>query len=130
MQTVVHNMKKLIAIILLLTFNSCYLLKENGIEFTIENKSDFPIESVKFSTSEKLAVIVFDRIEPNQSVAEFLTMKNNKHDGSYTLEFTRSNGIKESRGFGYYTNGGALDRWVEFEIQNDTITRKFSGTGY
>ena len=34
-------------------------------------------------------------------------MKNNKHDGSYTLEFTRSNGIKESRGFGYYTNGGA-----------------------
>ena len=123
-------MKKLIAIILLLTFNSCYLLKENGIEFTIENKSDFPIESVKFSTSEKLAVIVFDRIEPNQSVAEFLTMKNNKHDGSYTLEFTRSNGIKESRGFGYYTNGGALDRWVEFEIQNDTITRKISGTGY
>ena len=123
-------MKKLIAIILLLSLNSCYLLKKNGIEFTIENKSDFPIESVKFSTSEKLAVIVFDRIEPNQSVAEFLTMKNNKHDGSYTLEFTRSNGIKESRGFGYYTNGGALDRWVEFEIQNDTITRKFSGTGY
>ena len=123
-------MKKLIAIILLLTFNSCYLLKENGIEFTIENKSDFPIESVKFSTSEKLAVIVFDRIEPNQSVADFLSMKNNKHDGSYTLEFTRSNGIKESRGFGYYTNGGALDRWVKFEIQNDTITRNFSGTGY
>ena len=72
----------------------------------------------------------FDKIKPNQSVADFLSMKNNKHDGSYTLEFTRFNGIKESRGFGYYTNGGALDRWVEFEIQNDTITRKFSGTGY
>ena len=125
-----HNMKKLIAMILLLSLNSCYLIKENGIQFTIENKSDFLIENVKFSTSEKLTIMEFDKIEPNQSVADFLSMKNNKHDGSYTLEFTRSNGIKESRGFGYYTNGGALDRWVEFEIQNDTITRIFSGSGY
>ena len=123
-------MKKLIAIILLLSLNSCYLLKKNGIEFTIENKSDFPIENVKFSTSEKLTIMEFDKIEPNQSIAEFLSMKNNKHDGSYTLEFTRSNGIKESQRFGYYTNGGALDRWVEFKIQNDTISRKFSGSGY
>jgi len=123
-------MKKLIAIILLLSLNSCYLLKENGIKFTIKNKSDFPIKNLKFSTSEKLTIIEFDKVEPNQSIADFLSMKNNKQDGSYTLEFTRSNGIKESKGFGYYTNGVALDRWVEFEIQNDTINRKFSGTGY
>ena len=84
-------MKKLIAMILLLSLNSCYLIKENGIQFTIENKSDFLIENVKFSTSEKLTIMEFDKIEPNQSVADFLSMKNNKHDGSYTLEFTRSN---------------------------------------
>ena len=65
-------MKKLIAIILLLSLNSCYLLKENGIKFTIENKSDFSIENVKFSTSEKLTIMEFDKIEPNQSVADFL----------------------------------------------------------
>ncbi len=123
-------MKKRIVIILLFIFNSCYLLKENGIEFTIENKSNFPIENVKFSTSEKLTIMEFDKIEPNQNIADFLSMKHNKNDGSYTLEFTRSNGIKESKSFGYYTNGGALDRWVKFEIQNDTITHKFSGTGY
>jgi hypothetical protein len=36
----------------------------------------------------------------------------------------------EKSGGGYYTNGGSLDRWVKFEIQNDTINVKFSGTGY
>ena len=120
-------MKKLIAITLILTLNSCYLFKEKGIEFTIENKSDSIIENVKFTTSENLTVMEFDKIEPNQSVEDFLSMKYNKSDGSYVLKFTRANGKMESQGYGYYTNGGALDRWVEFEIKNDTVTRKFSG---
>ncbi|MGB3608339.1 MAG: hypothetical protein WA775_02655 [Psychroserpens sp.] len=123
-------MRNIIMIILLLSLNACHLFKENGIEFTIENKSDSPIEKVKFSTSEKLAFMKFDKIEPNQSIVDFLSMTNNKNDGSYTLEFTRANGIKESKRFGYYTNGGSLDRWVEFKIKNDTITRKFSGPEY
>lgn len=116
--------------ILLLTLNSCHLIgKKNGIEFTIENKSDFPIENVKFTTSENLAQLKFDKIETNGNVSDFLTMKANKSDGNYVLEFTR-NGKKEIQGYGYYTNGGALDNWVEIEIANDTVTWNFSGMEY
>ena len=123
-------MKKMLIGILILTLNSCHLIgKGNGIVFTIENKSDFPIENIRFTTSENLAELKFDSIEPNGNVSDFLTMKDNKSDGSYVLEFTR-NGKKITQGYGYYTNGGALDKWVEFEIENDTVTRKFSGMKY
>ena len=123
-------MKKLISITLILILNSCIPFKENGIDFEIENNSDSAIEHVKFTTSENLTFMEFDKIEPNKSVGDFLSMKNNKSDGSYVLEFTRPNGKKELLVYGYYTNGGALDRWVEYEIKNDIVTWKFSGTGY
>ena len=123
-------MKKMIVGILILTLNSCNLIgKGNGIEFSIENKSDFPIENVRFTTSENLTELKFDKIEPNENVSDFLTMKDNKSDGSYMLEFTR-NGKKLTQDYGYYTNGGALDKWVEFEIENDTVNHKFSGMKY
>ncbi len=80
-------------------------------------------------TSENLAELKFDIIKPNGNVSDFLTMKDNKSDGDYVLEFTR-NGKMETKGYGYYTNGGALDRWVKFEIDNDTITQKFSEMTY
>jgi hypothetical protein len=124
-------MKKKLTIAIILTLSSCHFIgKGSGIEFTIENKSDFPIENVRFTTSENLAELKFDRIEPNENVSDFLTMKENQSDGSYVLEFTRMNGKKETQGYGYYTNGGALDKWVEFEVKNDTITTKFSGMKY
>jgi len=127
---VVHSMKKLIAIILLFTLNSCYLFKENGIDVEIINKSDSAITNVKFTTSERLEFIEIEKIEPNESISEFLSMKYNKRDGGYSLEFNRADGKKEKSGGGYYTNGGSLDRWVKFEIQSDTIFVEFSGTGY
>ena len=124
------EMNKILIGILILSLNSCHLIgKGNGIEFKIENKSDFPIENVRFTTSENLVEMKFDKIEPNGNVSDFLTMKDNKSDGSYVLKFIR-NGKKEIQGYGYYTNGGALDNWVEFEIQNDTVTREFSGMKY
>ena len=123
-------MKKMIVGILILTLNSCNLIgKGNGIEFSIENKSDFPIENVRVTTSENLTELKFDKIKPNENLSDFLTMKDNKSDGSYVLVFTR-NGKKVTKGYGYYTNGGALDKWVEFEIENDTVNHKFSGMKY
>ncbi len=123
-------MKKLVISILILTLNSCHLIgKGNGIEISIENKSNFPIEKVRFSTSENLSELKFDKIEPNENISNFLTMKDNKSDGSYILEFTL-NGKKETQNYGYYTNGGALEKWVEFKIKNDTVTCKFSEMKY
>jgi hypothetical protein len=122
-------MKKLTIFFLILAFNSCYLFKENKIQFTIENKSDFIIKNVSFTTSEKLTVMKFKKIEPNESVDGFLSMKNNKTDGSYILEFTRSNGIKESRSFGYYSNGKApYGESVVLEIKDKIVNSKFGIT--
>ena len=115
---------------IILTLNSCFMFKESGIEMKIKNKSNEPITNVEFTTSENLDVIRIDQIEPNESVTEFLSMRNNKSDGSYSLTFTRANGKKEMSGGGYYTNGGSLDRWVKYEIKPDTTFAKFSGIGY
>lgn len=121
-------MKKILFGIIILISNSCHLIGPgDGIKFTVKNNSDFPIENVRFTTSENLAEFKFDNIKPNQNVSDFLSMKKNKSDGSYVLEFTRMNGKKESKGYGYYTNGGALDSWIEFEIKNDTVISKYSG---
>ena len=127
----ITNMKKIILGILILTLNSCHLIgKGNGIKFKIENNSELIITNVKFYTSEKLAIAEFDKIEPNENISDFLTMKNNKSDGEYILEFTRENGIKEKSNGGYYTNGGALDRWIEFDVKSDTTFVKLSRMKY
>lgn len=113
-----------------LTLNSCFMFKENGIEVKIKNNTREQISNVEFTTTEKLEIIKIDKIEPNESVTEFLSMRKNKTDGGYSLTFTRANGKKEISSGGYYTNGGSLDRWVKFEIKSDTTFAKFSGTGY
>ena len=121
-------MKKLIVGILMFTLTSCYLIgKGNGIKFKIENNSEQTISNVKFYTSEKLIISEFDKIKPNETISDFLSMKNNKSDGEYIMEFTRENGIKEKSNGGYYTNGGALDRWIEFDVKSDTTFVKLSG---
>lgn len=123
-------MNKLIIIILLLALNSCSLLKENGINFEIKNNSDLAIENVKFYTSEKLDILEFKKIESNYIAKRFLSMTNNKIDGSYILEYNRIGGQTEVYSRGYYTNGGSLDELVQFEIKNDTILVKFTSDRY
>lgn len=106
------------------------MFKENGIKVEIKNNSNEPITNVEFTTTEKLEAIKFDKIAPNTTVTEFLSMKNNQSDGAYFLTFTRMNGRNEISGGGFYTNGGSLDRWVKFKVENDTIFVKLSGIEY
>lgn len=120
-------MKKIICLILILTLNSCHFIgKGNGIKFKITNNSKAPINNVKFTTSEYITALEFDKIGVGKTVSGFLSMKNNKTDGSYVLEYTRVNGEKATKNYGYYTNGGALESWVALKIDNDTITYNFS----
>jgi hypothetical protein len=125
-------MKKLTAIItiLILILSSCDSNKGKGIKFEIRNNSDQEIAKVKFYTSEKLTIAEFDKIEPNESVSDFLTMKSNRSDGNYVLEFTRADEKKEIISCGYYTNGGSLNNKVKFEIKKDTTLSTFRGNGY
>jgi len=121
-----YNMKKLYAVVIILILSSCDSNKGKGIKFAIRNNSDQQITNVKFYTSEKLAIAEFDKIEPNESVSDFLTMKNNQSDGGYGLEFTRADGKKEIIGCGYYTNGAPLNNIAKFEIKRDTTLSSFS----
>ena len=114
---------------IILTLNSCSF-KENGIEMEITNNSKEPITEVEFTTSERLQIIKIGSIQPNETVKEFLSMRQNKSDGFYWLTFTRHDGKKEICGGGYYTNGKSLDKLVKFEIKSDTTFYKFSGTNY
>ncbi|WP_344926099.1 hypothetical protein [Aquimarina addita] len=123
-------MKKIIAILLLLTLNSCFLFEENGIQIKIKNHSSQEISNVKFTTTEKLEVIEINSIAPNETVTKFLSMKHNKFDGGYVLYVTRSNGKAEISECGYYTNGSSLNKWIDFTVENDTTIVKFDATQF
>jgi hypothetical protein len=118
-------MKKLFFILFILSLYSCLSNKENGIHFQVRNNSDAAVTQVEFFTSEKVGVVGFEKIEPGQRVSEFLSMKDNRADGSYVLDFTRANEKKEHFVGGYYTNGASLNRWIQFEITNDSVYIKF-----
>lgn len=118
-------MKKASILILLLGVLACGLFRENGIKFELYNNTHMPVTNVRFTTSEKLETVGNDRVEPNEYASGFLSMKNNRTDGAYVLEFTRSDGKEEKRSAGYYTNGGSLNKLVRFEIKPDTVIVKF-----
>ncbi|AZQ57867.1 hypothetical protein EJ994_03250 [Maribacter sp. MJ134] len=118
-------MKKLLLLSLLITLSSCFLFQDKGIVFKIENTSDYPVTNIKISTSEHLDSITFDEIAPKDYREDFLSMKNNKSDGHYTLSFTREDGTTVNENHGYYTHGGSLENWIHFEIQNDTTVVRY-----
>ena len=118
-------MKKIIVLCLITLSVSCHLLQEKGIAFKITNSAEFPITDVKISTSENLESVTFASIQKNESQEGFLSMKDNKMDGDYTLSYTRKDGSTAAISSGYYTNGGALDNYTRFEITNDSTLVKF-----
>ncbi len=124
-------MIKILSALLLFIVISCQTAGDRkGIAFSIENKSDHAIEYVRFTTSEHLHECVFDLIQPNDKVFDFLNMQENQIDGSYVLEFNRKGKSKTVKSFGYYTNGGPLDKRVSIQIKNDTILSDFKGIPY
>ena len=120
-----NNSRILSFLLIFTTLISCNL-KKNGITSKIKNSSDDTIINVTF-LSDKNSKLEYGKIEPNETIEEFLDMTNNhKGDGAYKLKFERENGKKEQIIFGYYTNGGALNKEVFCEIKNDTVLIKFN----
>ncbi|GMN09227.1 hypothetical protein MTsPCn9_03170 [Croceitalea sp. MTPC9] len=118
-------MKKLLLLCILLFLSSCFLFQEKGIDYKVINNSSYTITNVKISTSEHLDSVTYDSIAPNESREGFLSMKNNKSDGSYMLSYTKADGNIVAEEAGYYTNGSALDDWIRFEVTNDTTRITF-----
>ena len=124
-----NNLRILILILIITTLISCNF-KKNGITSKIKNSSNKTIINVTFLSYEN-SILLYSKIEPFQFVEEFLDMTNNhKVDGAYKLKFERENGKKEQIIFGYYSNGGALNREVFCEIKNDTVLIKFNSIKY
>jgi len=122
--------KNLSALLLFIVI-SCQTAGEGkGIAFSIENRSDHAIENVRLTTSEYQHESVFDIIQSNDKVSDFLNMQENQIDGSYVLEFNRKGKSKTVKSFGYYTNGGPLGKRINFQIKNDTILSDFKGVPY
>lgn len=109
---------------------SCILYSPNGIEVQIKNNSDKIIQNVVFSTTENLDSLMFYTIKPGEKVKGFLSMKENKSDGSYTLVYEDFQKNKFEIERGYYTNGGSSDNLVEFDIRKDTSFVKFDKPKY
>ncbi|QCX00383.1 hypothetical protein FGM00_09755 [Aggregatimonas sangjinii] len=118
-------MKKILFLLLVTATTSCIMLQEKGIAFKITNNSGSAITGVKIATSENLDSITFEHIAKRDSREGFLSMKNNKTDGSYTLAFKDRDGNVKGVSTGYYTNGNSLDSYIRFEIQKDTTLVKF-----
>lgn len=113
--------KKSVFSLWLIIVSSCNFYQEKGVELILVNNSDALINDVVISTSEKLAIVSFDKIKPNETKEGFLSMKNNKVDGAYTLSFVRKDGILINEQSGYYSNGSPLNHVIQFEIKNDTV---------
>lgn len=111
-------------------FGSCTFYYSDGIEVKIENDSNKALTNVVFTTTEKLDSVVFKNVKPNEKIGAFLSMKKNKSDGSYILKYTANESEEKIIINGYYTNGGALDVYVEYIIKNDTALVKFDFPKY
>ena len=124
------NNSRILSFLLIFTILISCILNKNGITSKIKNSSDDTIINVTF-LSDKNSKLEYGKIEPNETIEEFLDMTNNhKGDGAYKLKFERENGKKEQIVFGYYSNGVALNRKVFCEIKNDTVLTKFSSIKY
>nr|WP_321236227.1 hypothetical protein [uncultured Psychroserpens sp.] len=118
-------MKKIILLLAISIVYSCAFFDDNGIDFTVKNASDGPISNLSFSTSEFIEKKTYKLLENDQHHSGFLSMKDNKSDGSYIVTFSRANGIRESINFGYYSNGICLNEWIAIDIKTDTVLTSF-----
>ena len=117
-------MRNLILLCFLATFISCSKYTSE-INFEIQNNSEKSLSNIKFFTSEKKEVLTFGELKSGQAENGTLSMKENKSDGHYILEFTNANGDIKRYSKGYYSNGKPQNGNVLFEIQNDSVLSHF-----
>lgn len=96
-----------------------------GIHFKIVNNSNTAITNIKFYTTERTSEFVLDRLEKDATVEDFLSMRKNKAEGTYSIEYTDYKGDQVVRN-GFYAKGKPLDEFVRVAITQDTTIFTFS----
>jgi hypothetical protein len=123
MHNIRYQFMYLVYVIILL---SCKHLTEKGIQVTVKNSSSSTINEIEIGTSEKLATINYVKLNPGKEKNTLLTMKDNKTDGTYSIQYTLPDGKKENINAGYYTNGAPLEGSMFIDIKSDTTLVTFS----
>ena len=112
-------MKRIIIVFVVLFLNSC--LPKEKPHVVIKNKTKHTFDSIMVYTSIKLPT-VFYSVEPNSIVkGVFLFDKDKYGDGNYKIAIYRNGSLYQNKGFGYYTNGGSLNRRFKIIIETDSI---------
>lgn len=109
---------------------SCSQHTDKGIEVTVKNSSSSTIHDIEIGTSEKLSTINDVTLNPGKKKSFFLSMKENKTDGFYSIQFTLPDGRKENIAAGYYTNGAPMEKSMYIDIQSDTTLVTFGSISY
>lgn len=125
---ILYFMKHLFSSILfIILLNSCDSLSTGSktIDVEVENKSGGKISNIKISTSEDLEKTDIAELANDTKVSKKLSLKDNKADGSYSIEFTRENGKTDKKQGGYYSNGKALEKTMSISIQKDSVIFNF-----
>ncbi len=122
-------MVKFISLFGLVAFLISCSFQGNGIKYTIANETSQQIRNIKFYTSEELEVSTISFIDSHEKSSGFLSMDQNESDGMYILEFEKEEKLIRFPS-GYYTNGSALNRTVEFNILPDTIIVNYDKAGF
>ena len=78
-------MRKIVFLFLTLGLSSCYLFKENGIDYKIINNSNHSISNIVLKTSENTDSLVIELLKPEESKSGFLKMVNANKDGGLCI---------------------------------------------
>ncbi|QGY45264.1 hypothetical protein GM418_16770 [Maribellus comscasis] len=110
-------MKKLIFFISLILFGC--VSKEPKLK--IINNSPISYDTIKiFSNADKPFLLT--NVKPNKVLkGKILFDEMDQSDGAYIIELIKQGDVERQKSFGYYTNGGALNRKFIITIEQDTI---------
>ena len=105
------------SLIILLVTNCSFFNKENT--FKVINESDFAIDSLSITPDSKNQYLNLKKRNSKIVKTELGAIKT---DGAFNITFrNQTDNSKQSRIFGYYTNGIANNYITIIRIKNDTI---------
>lgn len=90
--------------------------------FVVYNKSRVRIDSLFFAPSDSVSRHYLN-LSPGEVKRYNLSMKGLKTDGAYGIKF-RKGSETVSHGFGYFSNGAAMEDYTVVEIWDDTVIIK------
>lgn len=101
---------------------SCFPKKNPKV--SIENLSNYTIDSIKVFTSSNLPTVFYSLKTKNKVEGNILFDRTRKGDGCYKFALYKNGSLFKHQCFGYYTNGASLDRGFDISILKDTIIIK------